>query len=86
MITIRVDTDVGAEKRTVLIMTLIYARDRCVPRRILRRWKENVMYQKELRWKEFRKQLLRQKVKGMLSHSRLNECMERESITNNGDD
>ncbi len=53
---------------------------RCLPRRALRQWRAGVQQGKEQRWKEFRKQLLRDKVKGMLVHSRLEACLGRECI------
>ncbi|KNC99598.1 uncharacterized protein SPPG_09237 [Spizellomyces punctatus DAOM BR117] len=53
---------------------------RILPRRCLRLWKEFVAEQKEQRWREFRKQVLRERVKEILHHSRFEAKLEMETI------
>ncbi|TPX65959.1 hypothetical protein SpCBS45565_g04826 [Spizellomyces sp. 'palustris'] len=53
---------------------------RILPRRCLRLWKEFVAEQKEHRWREFRKQVLRERVKEILHHSRFEAKLEMETI------
>ncbi|KAJ3053408.1 hypothetical protein HK097_004352 [Rhizophlyctis rosea] len=55
---------------------------RLVPKRYLRLWKTYVKNQKEEKWREYRKQVLRDRVKELLVHSRFEAKLQVESITN----
>ncbi|KAI9362417.1 hypothetical protein DFJ73DRAFT_812268, partial [Zopfochytrium polystomum] len=50
---------------------------RYIPRRFLRKWRQNVLDAKEDRWKEFRKQQLRERIKELLTDSRFESELRR---------
>lgn len=52
-----------------------------VPRRFLCYWKKFVAHQKEIRWKEYRKECLRKSVKSMLTNSSFEHQLQTTSMS-----
>ncbi|KAJ3085806.1 hypothetical protein HK102_013813 [Quaeritorhiza haematococci] len=58
----------------------VYATTKAIPRRYLRYWREYVKETKETRWREYRRQMLRERVKEMLTNSRFEEALATENL------
>ncbi|KAI8995063.1 hypothetical protein BC832DRAFT_596186 [Gaertneriomyces semiglobifer] len=53
---------------------------RVIPRRCLRIWREYVAAEKEAKWRQFRKEVLRNRVKELLHHSSFETSLQHETI------
>ena len=54
---------------------------RYIPKRFLRQWKAFVLVQKEEKWREYRKECLRNSVKGLLSHSSFEHQLQHSTLS-----
>ncbi|KAI8823527.1 uncharacterized protein EV422DRAFT_618381 [Fimicolochytrium jonesii] len=74
-----------ARKRRIAAEQAAYAKadnmaQRLVPKRYMRMWRAYVAGEKEQKWREYRKEVLRSRVKEILAHSRFEATLETETI------